>query len=193
MTNTIPDIEAYPRTVMLRDGTQVILRPLEAGDKVQLLDFFKRVPEEERYYLKENVTAPEVIHAWTMDIDFGRTVPIVALAGDRIIADATLHRSRSMARRHVGELRVVVDPDYREVGLGRRLIRELLDIASDLGLQEVTFELVAGREEAAVNAAISVGFRQAAVLQNRIRDFWGNYQALVLLEMPLKDRRLWWY
>ena len=193
MTNTIPDIEAYPRTVMLRDGTQVILRPLEEGDKVQLLDFFKRVPEEERYYLKENVTAPEVIHAWTTDIDFGRTVPIVALAGDRIIADATLHRSRSMARRHVGELRVVVDPDYREVGLGRRLIRELLDIAADLGLQEVTFELVAGREEAAVNAAISVGFRQAAVLQNRIRDFWGNYQGLVLLEMPLKDRHLWWY
>ena len=39
---------------------------------------------------------------------------------------------------------MVVDPDYREAGLGRRLIRELLDTVGELGLHRVTFELVAG-------------------------------------------------
>lgn len=29
-------------------------------------------------------------------------------------------------------------------------------------------------------------------LKERIRDFWGNYQNMVLLELPLKDRELWW-
>jgi L-amino acid N-acyltransferase YncA len=189
---TLPNIKAYPKTIMLNDGTPVAVRPLEPGDKVRLLQFFQRVPEEERHYLKENVAAPEVVHGWTTQIDFDRVLPIVALVGDEIVADATLHRSRAMARRHVGELRVVVDPSYREVGLGRRLLRELLDIAAELGLHQATFELVADREESAIRAAISVGFRQVGVLKERIRDFWGNYQDLVLLELPLKDRELWW-
>ncbi len=189
---TLPNIQAYPKTIMLNDGAPVVLRPLEPGDKVRLLQFFEGVPEEERHYLKENVTAPEVVYGWTTKIDFDRVVPIVALVGDEIVGDATLHRSRAMARRHVGELRVVVDPSYRGVGLGRRLIRELLDIAAELGLHQATFELVADREELAIRAAISVGFNQVGVLKERIRDFWGNYQDLVLLELPLKDRELWW-
>ena len=194
MITAMPDTEAYPKTVMLRDETRVVsIRPMQAGDKVHLLDFFKRIPEEERFYLKENVTSPEVIQAWTANIDFGRVIPIIALDGDRIVADATLHRSRASARRHVGELRVVVDPDYREVGLGRRLIRELLDTAAELGLHRVTFELVAEREKPAINAARSVGFKLIAVLPERIRDFWGNSQDIVLMDMSLRDRHQWWY
>ena len=194
MITAMPDTEAYPKTVMLRDETRVVsIRPMQAGDKVHLLDFFKRIPEEERFYLKENVTSPEVVQAWTGNIDFGRVIPIVALDGDRIVADATLHRSRTAARRHVGEIRVVVDPDYREVGLGRRLIRELLDTASELGLHRVTFELVVGREEPAINAARSVGFKTVAVLPERIRDFRGNNQDLVLMDLSLRDRHQWWY
>lgn len=187
------NLHAYPRTVMLRDGAAVALRPLETKDKLRLLEFFNRIPEEERYYLKENVTAPEVIQSWTSHIDFDRVIPIIAEAGDDIVADATIHRSRAPARRHVGELRVVVDPAFREVGLGRRLIREMLDISAELGLNQATFELVADREKPAINAAQSVGFRASATLKGRIKDFWGNYQDLVLLEMPLNERQMWWF
>ena len=161
---------------------------------MSLLRFFEAVPEEERYYLKENVTAPGVIQSWATSMDFERVIPIVALAGDHIVTDATLHRSRAPSRRHVGELRVVVDRSYREVGLGRRLIRELLDIAVDLGLHMATCELVVEREEPAIFAACSVGFREVGTLKERIRNYWGNYMDMdmVLLEMPLKDHHLWW-
>ena len=97
-----------------------------------------------------------------------------------------------MSQRYVSELWVVVDPSYRGVGLGRRLIRELLDIAVDLGLHKATFELVAQREETAIATAGSAGFREVASLKERVRDIWGNYQDLVLMEMPLKDHALWW-
>ncbi len=151
----IPNLEAYPKQIMLLDGTVVSVRPLEPKDQTALLRFFQRVPEEDRFYLKENVTAPEVIYRWTHEIDFDRVLPLVAISqSGQIIADATLHRSRSPARRHMGELRIVVDPAYREQGLGTRLIRELLDVATDLGLERAIFELVAHREEAAIEAAI---------------------------------------
>ncbi len=188
----LPYLEAYPKSIMLRDGTKLELRPLEAGDKIALLRFFERVPEADRYYLKENVTAPEVIQSWSTKVDFDRTIPIVAAVDGAIVADATLHRSRAPARRHLGEVRIVVDPEYRERGLGRRLIREVLDIALELGLHKATFELVAQREQAAMVAARSVGFQEVARLKGWVRDLWGNYQDLILMELPLEDQHSWW-
>jgi len=193
MTTALPNIEDYPKTIMLRDRTEVAIRPLAEGDKVRLLNFFQGIPEEERFYLKENVASPGVIQSWVSEIDYQRVVPIVAVQGDQIVADATLHRTRARARQHVGEIRVVVAPAYREVGLGGRLIRELLDIAAGLGLHKATFELVADQEEAAISAAGSAGFREAAVMKEYVRDMWGNYHDLVIMELSLKERRIWWF
>jgi L-amino acid N-acyltransferase YncA len=190
MTTTIPHVEAYPKAIMLQDGTKVVLRPLSAEDRVPLLNFFRRVPAEERHYLKEDVTSPEVIEDWTSNIDPSRVIPMVVLVGDEIIADATLHRSRSWACCHMGELRVVVDPAYRNVGLGRRLIRELVDIADELGLQKVVLELEGHWKQPAIISAGSLGFRETARLGEWVRDYWGDYQDLVIMELPLTDHRL---
>ena len=140
-------MQRYPVQVTLDDGTLVTIRPLEKGDKIMLADFFQRIPEEDRFYLKENVTAPQVIHNWVEHMDLERVVPLLAVLpeGD-VVADATLHRSRAPARRHVGELRVVVESDYRGMGLGARLIEELVDLGRALELDEVFFELVDRRE-----------------------------------------------
>lgn len=189
---TMLNVQSYPKTVALRDGTRVQLRPLEPGDKIRLLKFFERIPEEERYHLKENVTAPEVISEWIRYIDLERVIPIVGVMDDQIVADATLHRSRASARRHMGELRVVVDPAHRERGLGGRLLRELIEIASDLGLHKLYMELVEHREKPAIQAALSLGFQEVACLAEWVRDAWGNYESLVVLELPLKERELWW-
>jgi len=188
----LPNAEAYPKDIMLRDGDKVSVRPLEPSDKVLLLEFFERIPEEERYYLKENVASAKVIQGWTVNMDLSKVIPIVAVSHGAIVADATLHLNGTPARHHMGEVRVVVDPAYREVGLGGRLIREILDIASRLGLVKVVFELVAQREMEAVCAADRVGFKEVATLEDRVKDFWGNYQDLILLEIPVADRERWW-
>ncbi len=188
----LPNAEAYPKDIMLRDGDKVSVRPLEPDDKIRLLEFFERIPEEERYYLKENVASAKVVHGFTVNMDFTKVIPIIALSNNAIVADATLHLNRTPARHHLGEVRVVVDPAYREVGLGGRLIREILDIAANLGLTKVIFELVAQREKEAVCAAERVGFKEVATLEGRVKDFWGNYQDLIVLEIPVADRERWW-
>lgn len=188
--STIANIGGYPKTTILRDGTEVVMRPLGKEDDSRLLGFFKRIPEEERYYLKEDVVSPEVIQSWCDNIDFNRVIPIVALVENEIVADASLHRSRAMARSHFGELRIVVDPAYREAGLGRRLIKELLDIAVDLRLSATTFELVAKHEDLAISAARSMGFQVTATLRERIRDFCGDPRDLVIMEFPVGDYQL---
>ncbi len=181
----VPCLERYPVQVRLENGTTVTIRPLEKSDKVLLARFFQRVSEEDRFYLKENVTAPEVIQGWIDTMDLDRVVPIVALDRDRIVADATLHRSRAPARRHIGEIRVVVDPDFRGEGLGPRMIHELVDIGTAIELERLIFELVDRRELGAIHAAVQVGFEESAVLKGRVKDVYGSYQDLVVLELNL--------
>ncbi len=189
---SIPKLEGYPKSFTLNDGVEVQLRPLISSDSTALLSLFQQVPEEDLYYLKDTVTDPEVIRGWTNDISLERVIPIEALHGDRVIADATLHRSRVFARNHIGEVRVVVDPEYRGKGLGRRLMREMLDIAAELDLYRVVMELVPEREAAAIDVAESMGFQRVSTLPGRIRDYSGSYNDLTVLEISLSDRSTWW-
>lgn len=189
---SIPKLEGYPKSFTLNDGTEIQLRPLNSNDHMALLGLFQRVREEDLYYLKDTVTDPEVIRDWTHSINLEKVISIVGVVGDTIIADATLHRSRVFARKHIGEVRIVVDPEYRGKGGGRRLIKELLDIAAELDLYRVSVELVPEREDAAIDVMEEMGFKQVATLPGHIRDYFGSYKDLVVLEIPLSDRSTWW-
>ncbi len=184
---TPPFLRRFPSTAALYDGQEVTIRPLHPNDKAELLSFFLRVPEVDRFYLNSDVAAPEVISEFTDRIDLSQTIPLVAVVGDRILADATLHRSRRAARRHVGEIRVVVDPEYRGRGLGVRLIHELVQLGRDLDLRALCFELVAGHQQSAIQAAQGAGFEQVAVLHGRILDIHGGLRDLILLELTLDE------
>ena len=180
-------LRKFPRVATLNDGQQVTIRPLQSDDDTALHQFFLRVPEEDRFYLNNDVTSPEVIQGFTGNISLDVAIPLVAVSDDKIIADSTLHRSRRASRRHVGELRIVVDPDYRGRGLGARLIDELIQLGVDLGLERLAFELVDRREMPAIQAAKAAGFEEVAVLEGRVRDMYGIMQDLVILELPLEE------
>jgi hypothetical protein len=85
-------VHAYEKEGKLKDGSRVVLRPMVAEDREKLIAFFQSLPEEQRIFLRHDVTDPEVIRSWTEQIDYGRVFPLLALAGDRVVGDATLHR-----------------------------------------------------------------------------------------------------
>ena len=180
-------LRRFPRTATLNDGQHVTIRALQPDDAVELHQFFLRTPEEDRFYLNNDVTSPEVIREFTGNISLDVAIPLVAVSGDKILADSTIHRSRRASRRHVGELRIVVDPEYRGLGLGARLIDELIQLGVDLGLERLVFELVDQREMPAIQAAKAAGFEQVAMLEGRVRDMYGIMQNLVILELPLEE------
>lgn len=182
----------FPKEVSLpRSEVRVTVRPLQPGDDQKLREFFLRIPEEDRFFLKEDVTSPEVIDRWVNAIDYDRVVPLVALIEDRIVADATLHRHRAGARRHIGEIRVVVDPDYRNQGLGSLLVREMVDIAYDNAMDSVVFELVEGKEDSAIKLAEAMRFTRVATLPGFIKDMERNTHDLVILELKLDSWLEW--
>lgn len=179
-------IPGYPTVILTEKGEQIPVRPMEPGDGEALLEFFRRIPEEDRAYLKDDVTSPDVIKQWTEHLDYTSVIPLLSVLDGRIIADATLHRRRPAARKHVGEVRVVVDPEFRDRGLGRNLLRRLVDIAADRGLESLIFEVVADREEPARRAAQLLGFETIAVIPRHIQDLDGTRRDLVIMELDLK-------
>jgi len=120
----------YPRRL---DGG-LLLRPLQIADEAELSDLFKRIPVDERQLFKENVTSAAVVQGWIRNLDYSNILPLVLLDGGRVIADATLHRDRRGWSRHVAEIRIAIDPEYRHRGLGRALVEEFITLAPEIGV-----------------------------------------------------------
>ena len=163
---------------------------MSANDGTALLEFFRRLPAADRLYLKEDVTSPQVIDRWTRELDYTRVLPLLARDGDRIIGDGTLHRSRAEARRHIGEVRIVIDPEYRNRGVGRTLLLALLDAAraDDAQLEKLVFEVVADTEGAAAHTAEAIGFAKAATFSAHIRYFEGKPHDLHVYELQVGEQ-----
>jgi L-amino acid N-acyltransferase YncA len=185
-------LQAFPRKVELRDGTTVELRPMDRGDQDRVLAFFLEVPEEDRFFLKDDVTSPRVIEGWAANLDYDRALPLLAISDGAVVANAVLVRSRRGARAHMGELRVVVHPSFRGKGLGSVMMRQLCDIAADAELERVVMELAAERESEAVQAAERLGFIRAAEIPEYFRDAHGRRHALVVMILPLGKWYEWW-
>ncbi|MDP6453253.1 MAG: GNAT family N-acetyltransferase [SAR202 cluster bacterium] len=185
-------LSEYPKQLEAADDSVIIIEPLRPENRDALLEFFLRVPEDDRYYLKEDVTSPKVVGEWIDNMDYSRALPLIAQEDGRIVADGTLHRRRAGARSHLAEIRIVVDPDYRNKGVGRALMRELISIAEDSGLEKVIFELVADEQDDAKAAASALGFVQLSVVPNHIKDVRGRLHDLLIMELPLGKWRQWW-
>jgi GNAT superfamily N-acetyltransferase len=185
-------LEAFPRRVQLRNGTSVEFKPMEQSDGNKVLEFFLKIPEDDRYFLKDDVTSPRVIEGWCGHMDYDRALPILAWDGDDIVGDAVLIRSRMGARRSIGEVRVVVHPDWRNRGLGSAMIRQLCDIAADADLEKIVMELVGDRDVDAITAAERLGFLRSAVLSEYFSDQRGHKHDLIVMVLPLGKWYEWW-
>jgi GNAT superfamily N-acetyltransferase len=191
---------SFPKTLTIRDGVEVLVRRLAAGDEDALLAFFQAIPEPERFFLKDDVSSPEIIRGWVRDAERpdpepsptartgGRAFALIAVDG-RILAEAALVRRRGAARGHLADIRVVVAEDYRHRGLGTALLSELLDVARDSGLSGVLFEAVADVQAQALAAAESLGFIRLGLVHGGAIDPDGRLHDVVLLVMPLRRWR----
>jgi len=163
------DINTYKKEAKLKDGNKVLLRPMVSQDQNALYEFFKSVPKEDVRYLRDDVSSRLLVEKWTKNLNYEKTLPVLALKGDAIIGDATINRRRSGWKYHLGTVRVFVHKDYRNVGLGHLMIDELADIAYKLGIEKLIVE-IPDLETGAINAFTKAGFNRVAVIPNMVKD-----------------------
>ncbi|MGZ5443746.1 MAG: N-acetyltransferase family protein [Thermoanaerobaculia bacterium] len=148
----------YPQEAALRDGRRVLIRPFATKDVDALYDFFHRMPIEYRRFAWDNVDSRPLIESWGRDIDYGKVFPLIALDGNRIVADATLHRRDGGPLRLVGRVKWMLDPAFRGVGLGMILVQQLIKIARERGLRHLSCMLISDLEADAVKTLEGLGF-----------------------------------
>jgi RimJ/RimL family protein N-acetyltransferase len=177
-------LEHYPKTIALKDGSSVTLRPLKSTDEKQFHLFFCAVPDNERILFKHRVTEPSVIREWCQRIDYGRILPLLALSGDKIIADASLHQTLGGWKRHIGRISVLVHPDFRGRGLATVLVSELINIAHNIGLEKLEAEFL-GNQVRARRVFAELGFHEILVLPDYVKDMQAITHDYVLMGRDL--------
>ncbi len=173
-------VKGFPKQITLRDRSVVTLRPMLREDKDGLLAFFRRLPPEDRQFLKDDVTRAEIIETWARELNYDRVLPILAEFEGRIVGDATLHRQAYGWMRHVGEIRVVTDPYLRRRGLATAMAREIFYLALRVGLDKMIAEMVAD-QIAAIKVFEKLGFQLEARLANQVVDLQGRKHDLVIM------------
>jgi len=163
------DINTYQKETALKDGTKILLRPMVAEDQDALYEFFQAVPREDARYLRDDVSSRLLVEKWAKNLDYGKTLPILAIKDDDIIGDATINRRRYGWKHHLGTVRLFVHNEYRNVGLGHLMIEELVDIAYKLGIEKLIVE-IPYLGTAAIHAFTRAGFDRVAVIPNMVKD-----------------------
>jgi len=173
-------LSEYPKEVLLRDGSRVTLRPVVKEDEEALYQFFKGMSKEDRLYLRDDVADRDVIRGWMDNIDYEKVLPIVALDGDKIVADATLHRNPHGWMRHVGEIRMSVAGSHRGRGLARMIAAEIFHQAVGLGLDKLVAEMLTIQNNAK-RVFTRLGFHEEALLKDHGMDAAGNKHDLIIM------------
>ncbi|HZP25746.1 MAG TPA: hypothetical protein VFB90_01735 [Dehalococcoidia bacterium] len=169
----ILDLSAYPKRVVLDSGESLTIRPLQPADRFELEQFFVGLPNHMRLRLHHAVTDPAIVAGWTSEIDLIHSLPLIALAGRRIVADTVL--LREPASNPVGEIRMTVAERYERTDLAEMMLRDLAKIGEKLGLDAVILTLITDGDSL-VEAARRVGFREI-----RFRRDDGTYISLLAI------------
>ena len=174
------DLERYPREITLHNGVTLVFRPMDRNDVDRLWDFFQRIPPEEKMFFRQDVSRREVVQQWADTLDYGLVLPILALEGDHVVGDATLHRQRTGWKRRVGVVRVQIAPHCRHIGLGTAMVRELRHIGEKSALHYLMAEVIE-EQSAAVRAFEKMGFFRAATYGSFVNDRRGGLHNLIVL------------
>ena len=154
----------YTARELLRDGSQIEIRALRHDDEADMLAAIERTSAQSlqrRFFvMKRHFSEKEL--AFFMDIDFKNHVAIVATAeepGPRtIIAGGGRYIVFEPGR---AEMAFVVIDSWQGRGIGSILMRHLIKLANDAGLQELTAEVLP-ENTAMLKVFGKYGFKPAA-------------------------------
>ena len=177
-------MEDLKKTGKLKDGTEVLLRPMVKADREMVGDFFGRLTSSVLQYVRHDVTNPKVLDKWFDQLDYQKVFPLLAFVKNRVVGNATLHRVAYGWRAHLGTVRIVVEPEFHEKGLGTLMINELVDLAQEFGLEKLMVEFPL-KAYGALTMFKNVGFSPRAVIEGLMKDRHGENLDVVVMVMDV--------
>jgi ribosomal protein S18 acetylase RimI-like enzyme len=157
-------------------------RPIAPGDEPALVRFFARIPDADRTFLKEDVEDPKVLAEWSRP----GAARVIALDGGEVVGSVAIVPLHGWSS-HVGEVRLVVDPEHRGRGIGRDLARHAVVEAVQLGLSKLVVDVISD-QLALIGMFRALGFEPEALLADHVRDRSGELRDLMVLSNDVESQ-----
>ncbi|MCP4902481.1 MAG: hypothetical protein GY906_36420, partial [bacterium] len=77
-------------TVSLKDDREVVIRTMTPRDAEMSYEFFCGLPDEDRRYLRVDVTRHDLVKSRILEMSGERVERLVAVQGEAIVADGAL-------------------------------------------------------------------------------------------------------
>jgi acyl-CoA hydrolase/L-amino acid N-acyltransferase YncA len=150
---TLKNLRAYPvedeRTVLLKDGRSLLLRPAAAGDAVGIRDLFHGLSDRDvytRFFRKVRGLSDRDVQR-LCNMNFDNEVAFVACAGPRehaqIVGQACYFIDPST---NIAETAFMVHPAWQGKGLGAALQRRMAEHAAGRGVRGFVAEILASND-----------------------------------------------
>ena len=164
------------------------VRSMRPTDVETSYEFFCGLPEEDRKYLRVDVTRRRMVERRTTELDRSRIERLVVVHDDEIVADGALHLEGHGWGDNIAEIRLIVAHDWQRTGLGTLLARELFHLASQSRVDRIMARLM--RPQAGAHRIMKrLGFSEEFLIPEHVRDQDGTWQDLIIMRCPLED--LW--
>ena len=143
------DILLNPETVTLKDGTQVIIRPIHPDDAEDLQATFQRLSMESIYlrFLSFKKELPDEEARYLATVDYTTRMAFVAIASENnreIVVGVSRYAMDDPGNPEFAESAVVVEDGYQGRGLGKLLLWRLVNYAHARGIHILRGNLQVG-------------------------------------------------
>ncbi len=162
----------------------VTIRRFKADDMDAMLRFSRALPEHDLLFLSRDLKHRKVVEAWAEAIEDGFIDSFVAEDGDAIVGTCALVRDPLGWSTHVGEVRLLVSPQLRGQGVGRRLLDEMFKVATQRELKKLVAQATPD-QRGAIQLFEEHGFRGEALLKDHVMDRQGSVHDLVILSLDV--------
>lgn len=155
------------------------IRQLDEADGPGMLDFARCLPPAETTFFREEEILTNRVSDWALRKGTLRLVAVDGSDGSILGYAAVAPRTGHSA--HVGEISLIVAPDQRGRGVGKKLAHEaMLRSFQVLQLSKLVVEILATQEKTAAMFE-AMGFRPEALLVDHLRDAEGRKHDLLML------------
>ena len=174
-------------TFGLRDKRVARLDWLNEEDLPEVVEALNSVILEEKYlYLNDEIVDMEEERRWFEHSVKSGMLYLVARVEGKVAGGASMH-PQTDKQAHVAQFGIFICDGYRNLGLGKSMLKEFIEIAKKRGFEILQLSVFANNTRA-FHVYKTCGFKEIGRLSRDIKFRDGIYTDRILMELPLKNQ-----
>lgn len=174
--------EEYEKSIKLKDGSEILLRPVKPVDERMVQEFFYSMSSREVYYrfLHSIKTFPRKDMQRMVNIDYYREMSVLALAGEFGKQEVAGVGRYILDGSEYPEVDFAVKERFQGMGLGRIIMEYIADIAKDRGFKGI-HAVVMSDNQASLHILTNLGYAVTGVMGQ------GVIEAKIHFDRPVEE------